>query len=359
VGTMCSGGLDSSLITAFARERHPRIVAYNASVADQPAADEGPWAQRVASTLGIELRTVRTDAAAWRAGLVPAVAHNEFPLMHESSVPMVQIAGLAHSDGVKVLLSGEGADELFAGYDFVDREPFAAFQPRRTILAQRARRARAQAAGLVRRRGRGALRGLRRRLERHPASRLTRPPVTEAAASYHAGVAERAAAAYAHHDGARRALEAGLLAQLSTYLPHLLNRQDKNTMQESIETRVPFLDPGVVALALNLPLEARTRPERKGVLRDLGARHLPGGVASRAKVGFGFDVRDYLLGAARPGFLADGWLRDELGFERSEWEAAIRPLASNQALRAWTAEAWCRLMLGGQSVQAVEDELWR
>jgi hypothetical protein len=115
----------------------------------------------------------------------------------------------------------------------------------------------------------------------------------------------------------------------------------------------------VVALALNLPLEARTRPERKGVLRDLGARHLPGGVASRAKVGFGFDVRDYLLGAARPGFLADGWLRDELGFERSEWEAAIRRLASNQALRTWTAEAWCRLMLGGQSVQAVEDELWR
>jgi asparagine synthase (glutamine-hydrolysing) len=359
VGTMCSGGLDSSLITAFARERHPRIVAYHASVADQPAADEGPWAQRVASTLGIELRTVRTDAAAWRAGLVPAVAHNEFPLMHESSVPMAQIAGLAHSDGVKVLLSGEGADELFAGYDFVDREPFAAFQPRRTMLAQRARRYRARAAGLVRRRGRGALRGLRRRLERHPASRLTRPPVTEAAASYHAGVAERAAAAYAHHDGARRALEAGLLAQLSTYLPHLLNRQDKNTMQASIETRVPFLDPGVVALALNLPLEARTRPERKGVLRDLGARHLPGGVASRAKVGFGFDVRDYLLGAARPGFLADGWLRHELGFERSEWEAAIRPLASNQALRTWTAEAWCRLMLGGQSVQAVEDELWR
>src|SRR4029453_11388482 len=107
----------------------------------------------------------------------------EFPLMHESSVPMAQIAGLAHSDGVKVLLSGEGADELFAGYDFVDREPFAAFQPRRIMLAQRARRARARGAGLVRRRGRGALRGLRRRLERHPASRLTRPPGTAAGRS--------------------------------------------------------------------------------------------------------------------------------------------------------------------------------
>jgi len=272
---------------------------------------------------------------------------------------MAQIAGLARADGVKVLLSGEGADELFAGYDFIDRGPFEGFQPRRTLLAQRARRLRARAGGLWRRRGRGAMRGVRRRLERHPPSRLTRPAVTEAAAAYHAGVAERAGAAYAHHAGARRALETGLLAQVSTYLPHLLNRQDKNTMQESIETRVPFLDPAVVALALNLPLEARTRPERKGVLRDLGARHLPGGVASRAKVGFGFDVRDYLLRAARPGFLAEGWLREELGFERSEWEQAIGPLSSEQALRTWTAEAWCRLVLGDQPVESIEDELWR
>ena len=359
VGTMCSGGLDSSLVAAFARERHPRIVAYNASIADQPAADEAHWAERVASGLGIELRTVRTDAAAWRAGLVPAVAHNEFPLMHESSVPMAQIARLARADGVKVLLSGEGADELFGGYDFLDRDPFEAFQPRRMLIEQRARRLRARIGDLWRRRGRGALRGLRRRLERHPPSRLTRPPVTEAAAAYHAGVAERAVAAYAHHDGARRALETGLLAQLSTFLPHLLNRQDKNTMQESIETRVPFLDPAVVALALNLPLEARTRPERKGVLRDLGARHLPGGVASRIKAGFGFDVREYLLGAARPGFLADGRLRDELRFDRSEWESAIGTLASDQALRTWTAEVWCRLILDGQPVETVEAELWR
>ena len=53
----------------------------------------------------------------------------------------------------------------------------------------------------------------------------------------------------AHHPGARGALEAALLGDLGTYLPHLLNRQDKNTMQHSIETRVPFLDPDVVALS--------------------------------------------------------------------------------------------------------------
>ena len=129
-------------------------------------------------------------------------------------------------------------------------------------------------------------------------------------------------------------------------------------MQASIETRVPFLDPAVVALALNLPLEARTRPERKGVLRDLGARHLPAAVAARAKVGFGFDVRAYLEPAARPEFLADGRLREELGFAEGQWNAAITGLASDQALRAWTAEMWCRLILEGETVEEVEAALW-
>src|SRR5919204_2664629 len=314
VGAMCSGGLDSSLVTAFAREAHPRIVAYNASVTDQPAADEGAWAERVAGALGVELRTARMSGDEWRAGLVRAVAHNEHPLMHESSVPMAMIAALARDDGVKVLLSGEGADELFAGYDFLHPGEYRALLPGGARARQRLELVRGRLDALRRRRGRGLWWGVRRRLERHPPTRLTRPPVAAAAAQDSAEVAARARAAYARHGGARAALEAGLLGDLQTYLPHLLNRQDKNTMQESIETRVPFLDPGVVALALNLPLAARTQPLRKGILRDLGRRHLPGAVAARPKVGFGFDVRRYLTGAVRPEFLAEGLLREVLGF---------------------------------------------
>jgi asparagine synthetase B (glutamine-hydrolysing) len=154
-------------------------------------------------------------------------------------------------------------------------------------------------------------------------------------------------------------LEAALLGDLGTYLPHLLNRQDKNTMQHSIETRVPFLDPDVVALALDLPLEARATPERKGVLRDLARIHLPRGVANRTKLGFGFDVRRYLRGAARPEFLADGRLRETLGVPAEEWSAAVADLSSAHALRLWTGEVWCRLFLEGEDDAAVEAALWR
>ncbi len=130
------------------------------------------------------------------------------------------------------------------------------------------------------------------------------------------------------HPGARGALEAELLRELSTYLPHLLNRQDKNTMQASIETRVPFLDPNLAALALCLPLEARMEPGRKGLLRDLADRRLPREVARRQKRGFGFDVRRYIEPSARPEFLLDGALRELLAVDRKRWSAAVFPAPS-------------------------------
>ena len=358
LGAMCSGGIDSSLIAAFARDEQPSIVAYNAAVADQPAVDESAWATRVTRHLGIELRTTPLTAEIWRAGLVEAVRHNELPLMHESSVPMARIAALARTDGVKVLLSGEGADELFAGYDGLHVDEYRAYLPPSLARRQRATALLRRADALRRRRGRDLVASVRRRLEHPPDSRVTRPPTAASSDAFEHDLAARSGAAYVHDPGPRGAFEAAVLGDLGTYLPHLLNRQDKNTMQHSIETRVPFLDPDVVALALNLPLEARATPERKGVLRDLARTHLPRGVAGRAKLGFGFDVRRYLDGAARPEFLADGRLRDVLGIPAGEWGEAVAHLSSAHALRLWSGEIWCRLFLDGEADAGVEADLW-
>jgi asparagine synthase (glutamine-hydrolysing) len=343
VGTMCSGGLDSSIVTAFARDEHPQIHAFNASVTDQPEADEGPFAERVAEALGVQLHTVHMTAASWRADLVETVCHTEYPLTHESSVPMSQIAALARARGVKVLLSGEGADELFGGYEWMATREYGDFR-RRGDPAGRA--------------ARSVYRWLQRRgLLAEQADPRGEP--ADEVASFERSVAQRAETAYAHHRGARRRLEASCLADLGTYLPHLLNRQDKNTMQRSIETRVPFLDPDMVSLALNLPLEVRVEPRRKAVLRELGARHLPAGIATREKIGFGFDAGRYLEPAARPVFLQDGRLRELWGLSREQWAGATAGLSGESALRFWTGEIWCRALLEGQPVAAIEAELWR
>jgi asparagine synthase (glutamine-hydrolysing) len=355
VGTFLSGGIDSSLVTAYTRDEQPGVVAFNASVTDQPDDDEHPYATRVAAHLGVELRTVAMSAATWRGDFVEAVRHNEYPLMHESSVPMLQIAELARSGGVKVLLSGEGADELFGGYGFLHAGLYLNY-----LRSNRRVRALAGlAAAKLRRDGPLAL------LRGRPSAAGEPPPVvapesSAASVEFDRAAAARAAEAYAPHAGARGALEVELLRELSTYLPHLLNRQDKNTMQASIETRVPFLDPHVAALALCLPLEARMEPGRKGLLRDLADRRLPREVARRQKRGFGFDVRRYIEPEARPGFLLDGMLRELLGVERERWAAAVRPARSAaQALRLWSGEVWCRAVLDGQPTQEVEAALWR
>jgi asparagine synthase (glutamine-hydrolysing) len=340
VGTMCSGGVDSSLITLLAARHHPGIHAYNARLLDQPAADESEWAKLVADHIGVPLHTVDTTAESWRADLVDVVQHIEYPLTHESSVPMSHIASLARHDGVKVLLSGEGADELFGGYGWLHADAYEGFRHRR----RRVERLTAVPNALFWR-------------AKGPAAPESRPGPSARIRDVEEGEERRFSAAYRRQFGARRRLSAALGADLCTYLPHLLNRQDKSTMRESIETRVPFLDPAVVATALNLPLELRVLPERKAPLRDLSRRLLPPGVADRPKVGFGFDVRGYLA-AARPSFLADGRLRDLLRVGADEWAGRVAAADSFHSLLLWTGEIWCRLFVDGATVTAVDRELW-
>ena len=337
VATLCSGGVDSSLITVFAAEEQPGALALNASVVEQPELDEGPWARAVAHHAGAELHTVEVTGASFRSGFVGTVEHHEYPLQHPGSVPMVQLAALARDLGAKVLLSGEGADELLGGYDWQHAGALDAFRARRAPL----RLLRALA---------GEARATRRAGDRDAPAAVE---VCERAAR------DDAQRAYAHHRGTRRRLEGALAADLELYLSHLLNRQDKCTMAASIETREPFLDPDVVRLALNLPLEARVDPDRKALLRDLARRLLPEGVADRPKVGFHFATRALIEERADPAFLEDGRLRELLGTPRGEWCEGLRLMPEAWGFRVWSAEVWCRLFLGGDSRAAVEAALWR
>jgi asparagine synthase (glutamine-hydrolysing) len=354
IGTMCSGGLDSSLVCALARAEGGTVKAFAASMEDELREDEGPWAERATRALGVELHTVRVSADQWRARLVRAVSDHEYPLQHGGSVPIALIAKAARQEGVKALLTGEGADELFAGYGR-HRAELGAFLPPEARALHGLRRPR-------RRRFRSVVRRLRRR----PASlrQSDLPPPAECVTTFGRAVAARAEHAYENHPWPRGALEAHLLGDLSAGpLPVLLNRMDKDAMAESIETRVPFLDPAVVELALNLPLEARTLPAVKGILRDVGVRHLPAAVALRSKQpGLAVESRRRIEEAARPEFLAEGMLREELGLGAQAWSdltARRGYLGMRVGMRLWTAEMWCRLVLDSRSVASVEADLWR
>jgi asparagine synthase (glutamine-hydrolysing) len=116
VGTLCSGGIDSSLITAYCARERQDILAFNVAVTGYRQLDESGYADKVARSLGIRLLTCEANGDVFRDNLVRAIYHSDYPLTHPNSVFFMKVSELARSHGVIVLLSGEAADELFGGY---------------------------------------------------------------------------------------------------------------------------------------------------------------------------------------------------------------------------------------------------
>ena len=354
LGAFCSGGLDSSLIATLARADRRDITMLTCSLPEERRLNEARWAERVAEVLDVDLHAFEMSASAFRAALVETVRLHEYPLHNSSTVPIASMAALARDRGVKVVLTGEGADELFAGYPGLNRLAMRRFLPRWLTLYREAAGALAWTRPVLRAAWHS---------NRHAGGAGTGLGVKSAQRSdeFQRTVETRAARSYSHHAGARAEIEAALLRALSCRpLPFLLNRMDKDAMGRSVETRLPFLDPAVIELALNLPLEARTFPRLKGILRDVGRRNLPRALANRPKqVGMVFDARARIEEAARPAFLRDGMLRELLAIPAERWRRLTEAANPGAAFRLWTGEIWTRLFIDGADVERVEDELWR
>jgi asparagine synthase (glutamine-hydrolysing) len=359
VGTLCSGGVDSSLITALAAEKMPDLVAFGASFAGDGRLDEGLAARRVADALNVELELIDVTPASWREAFVPATVHYGVPIANASAVTVAQLANRARECGVKVLLTGEGADELFGGYTKLHAAALAAFLPWYDRVVHAAEPVvcsdpmRALNPASVLRKTRELV-----QVAVGPPPSSGWLPVSTPGDNHHAPTPE-AVMAYAHHEGDRGELEAGLLSQLDYSLCWLLNRMDKNVMQASVEARVPFLEPDVVNLVLNLPLEARVGPWSKGILRDVARRVLPWSIAHRPKIyGMAFDARTWIEEAADPTFLTDGLLRDTLQIPEHEFKGVIANGNHVVRVRLWSAEVWCRSLFAGNSIEQIEQDLW-
>jgi asparagine synthase (glutamine-hydrolysing) len=114
LAAMCSGGVDSSLIAAYAKEQLPGIQAYVADVIGPDA--EGNQAERVGRHLGFPVQRVIVDRARFLALWPISVWHSDGPPNHSSDPALLAVTQKCRADGIKVLLTGEGCDELFGGY---------------------------------------------------------------------------------------------------------------------------------------------------------------------------------------------------------------------------------------------------
>ena len=299
LGTFCSGGIDSSLITAIASQLAGKQINTFSVGFDEPGYDESDYARMAAQACGTRHHELRIDEARFVDLLPRLIWHHDLPLNFANSVHIFAVSELARQH-VTVVLTGEGADELFGGY------PRYSIPRITQALSAVPASLRVALAGLLARNADHRLRRIGAMLQRPLSDALLynstgmRPEVVEQllgtpVADGTLGVRRRlvATALQGHGD------VYGAVAQLDfeTYLVSILNRQDKMSMATSLEARVPFLDNEIIDLARSLPQPYKqTLRHRKRVLKDVARRYLPATIVDRRKSGFGVPLPEWFRG---------------------------------------------------------------
>ncbi len=300
IAALLSGGLDSSVVVALmAQELGPGVNTF--SVGFGRADDELPFARAVAERWQTEHHEILVTSELAQQVAEGLGAYGE-PFGDSSAVPAVA-ACKEVAKHVKVVLTGDGGDELFAGYGIYRRLARIPHFPAAGAVVQAAARL---PVGRYRRR----LERLARALtaidsDRERALIAVYPPRERNALLG----AELPAAPGPAGDFAN-AVDAALAFDLQTYLPDdLLQKMDLASMRWGLEARSPLLDEDLAALAVPPPagLKQNAR-EGKLLLRQAAADLLPDAILKRPKRGFGSPVEQWLAGPLRP--MAEDLLRD-------------------------------------------------
>jgi len=315
VGVFLSGGLDSSTVLAHLSEQEGKGVPVFALGHRDPAFDESRYARETAAFFGAEFHELILDEADLEEGLQRITAGFDEPLGDASIIPTHLLALFARRQ-VKVVLSGEGGDELFGGYP--------------TYAADRVAEIYRRVPGPLRRGAIGAVRALlpvqmgnngldyllsrfaqgaeRARVERHHCwfgsltperqARLFSPALRTALAGDDPFASARAAV---EGKGLPDGLSQLLYTDFTMYLADdLLTKVDRATMLASLEARAPFLDHELAEYVAGLPSRFKVRGSTgKWILREAERHRLPPDVLSRRKRGFTIPFSRWLLHGLR------------------------------------------------------------
>jgi asparagine synthase (glutamine-hydrolysing) len=291
VGVLLSGGVDSALIASIAQKHSSyQMKAFTVGFDQQCDTDEVADAAETARIVGLKHSVVRMGEEDFFAGIRAFVSFVEEPLATTSLVPMFHLARLAGSQ-VKVVLSGQGADEAMGGYRKYQLEVLRRFMP--PIGG-------ARVAALMSSMGvrhDAVLRGVRAIAERDPLRRMldghtvfSPPEIRALIGTEDTRSLQRIKYFYDLLDctGERDPVAAILSVDLRTALPDdLLLYTDKMTMRHSIECRVPLLDCDLVKFVETLPSHFRVRLGGGKILhKQFAETLLPAEIVQRKKKGF-------------------------------------------------------------------------
>ena len=307
LGAFLSGGVDSSLVVGLMSEVSSAPVKTFSIGFDEPAFDELDHARRVANHFGTDHHelVVRPDAVGI---LDKLISHFDEPFADSSAIPTWYVSEMARRH-VTVVLSGDGGDELFGGYDRYLPHPRVVAFDRYSPRAFR-RMAAIAASGLPHgARGKNFLRHVGRdeRGRYIDAIRLfgtDEKPSLLAPEFMQALDGADPEAQMARHFGRFAGLP--WLSQMmrvdaETYLPEdVLVKVDRMSMAHSIESRVPLLDNEVIAFSSTLPADLKIHGgRRKHILKQVAAQLVPRDILDRPKQGFGVPLGTWFRGDLR------------------------------------------------------------
>jgi asparagine synthase (glutamine-hydrolysing) len=307
VGVFLSGGIDSSSIAVLAQQHSGRRLETFSIAFDDPTFDESAHARSVATQIGSLHVEERLSEANLLEVIDLALAGLDEPLADPSYLPTFLVSRLASSH-VKVVLGGDGGDELFGGYPTYRAHGYA----RLYSLLPRILRRGALATMVSRLPERDTYQSLEWKLKRFVLrwdddarrrhlrwmSGLDIDDLVRAAPSLHPS---RPATLARPPLDRRDPLNAILELDFCTYLPgSVLTKVDRASMAHGLEVRPPMLDNEVVDWALRLPSSLKLDRGRSKYLLKLAARgHLPDSIVSRPKKGFGIPLGRWLRGPLR------------------------------------------------------------
>jgi asparagine synthase (glutamine-hydrolysing) len=292
VGLFLSGGVDSSLLAALVA-KHAQIEAF--AVGTHSKLDESHFASQVASHLGLPLHIRWVTGDDFRARFDDWCFFNDDPVADPSALALMLLAEHARLKGMKVMLAGEGADELFGGYYSYLRYGAYSLVARKGMSRYGLALRRVPARGIDRD-YLGSLTNLRFFGSAHVMHGHDRRSLFSESAKTLLTAWEENAFAKTSENG--DAVRSAMLFDQTVRLPNdLLPRTDRATMAYSLEARVPYLDRQVVEVANGLSSRVCVRlvpPEAKRLLKQIAAKHVPQSVVYRRKRGFNLPVEQWL-----------------------------------------------------------------
>ncbi|OKJ48700.1 asparagine synthase (glutamine-hydrolyzing) [Streptomyces sp. CB02115] len=295
VGVYLSGGLDSSIVTALATELSPHAVRTFSVEFDEAAFDESGSQHVVASHLGTLHSSIAVRGADIAANFPSAVYHAEVPAFRTAFVPMYLLSRHVRDAGIKVILSGEGADEAFLGYslfretllraawhDLSDDERMARIGRLHPELSHFGPANRARLKGLFEQFAVERLPGLFSHELRYQNGRFAARLLKERGDPFADLLALTASTpGYA----ALSPVQKAQWLEFKTLLPgYLLSTQgERMSLAHGIENRCPFLDPAVVRAAASVNLRFDDGSEEKAILKEAFRGELPESSLARRK----------------------------------------------------------------------------